>query len=81
MKLYYGIPSSFDKPQLCLSDLVKASLSIRLNVHLDKNYGNYDLKTLINLKLQFLTLVVKEFKILKQLAFDDFQEDYNNAVA
>jgi hypothetical protein len=56
------------KPQLALTDLVKASMSIRLN-ETDRNLS----KDLIILRLKYLILIVKEFKALRQTQPDSYQ--------
>lgn len=70
IQVFLGLYSFDDyngKPNLTLTDIVKASVSIKLDKNLEKNFGEYDLKSLVLMKLQFLITVVKEFKILKKM--------------
>ena len=49
---------------MSLADLVKASVSIRLS-KLKNSLSKFDQKELVLCKLQYLILVVREFRILK----------------
>ncbi|CDW79961.1 UNKNOWN [Stylonychia lemnae] len=71
--------SNDHRPQLTLADLVKASISIKLNSDLDKNLGGYPIKQLIHKKLQFLILIVSEFRQLKEQNNEHYKSQHKYA--
>ena len=65
MELFYkNMGHDGIKPRLTLADMVKASISIRLS-KLKNSLSKFDQKELVLCKLQYLILVVREFRILK----------------
>eukprot|EP00347_Sterkiella_histriomuscorum_P018215 403346351 len=68
------------KPTLTLNDLIKASLSIKLNNDMDKNYGDYqDYQSLIHKKLRFLIFAVNQFQLYKETLNDLFKDESREA--